>query len=130
MIQVKAFRRLIYTSRAVGNADRDDQQAILTVSRRSNGMDGVSGLLWVRDGHYTQLLEVPVDSVAQAIARIRDDHRHTDIEVLDDRMVEDRHFGEWAMAGLPGDHADAAAERLRALLRNADAEVRRYFPVD
>ena len=71
-----------------------------------------------------------IPSFAQAFARFRVGRRHTDIEVLDDRMVEDRHFGEWAMAGLPGDHADAAAERLRALLRNADAEVRRYFPVD
>ncbi|WP_312489688.1 BLUF domain-containing protein [Sphingomonas sp.] len=130
MIQVNPYQRLIYTSRAVDSGDGDHLQAILTVSRRNNGMDGVSGVLWAKDGRYTQLLEGPADSVAQAFARIRIDPRHSDIAVLDDRMVDARQFGEWAMAGLPGDRPDMASERLRALLRNADAEIRRYFSVD
>ncbi|QXT37105.1 BLUF domain-containing protein [Sphingomonas sanguinis] len=130
MIHVSAFRRVIYTSRAVGDDERADHQAILSASRRNNGMDGISGLLWIGGGEYCQLLEGPVDSVRETLSRIMRDPRHTDIRILDDRMTDAPEFGEWAMAGLPGDHAEQAAERLRLLLRNADPTIRQFFPVD
>ena len=129
MIHVSAFRRVIYTSRAVGDDQRADHQAILAASRRNNGMDGISGILWIGDGEYRQLLEGPVDSVRETLSRMRDP-RHTDIRILDDGMTDGPAFGEWAMAGLPGDHPAQAAERLRLLLRNADTTIRQFFPVD
>ncbi|OMJ31252.1 hypothetical protein BSZ14_14525 [Sphingomonas sp. Sph1(2015)] len=130
MIHVSAFRRVIYTSRAVGDDQRADHQAILAASRRNNGMDGISGILWIGDGEYRQLLEGPVDSVRETLSRIMRDPRHTDIRILDDGMTDGPAFGEWAMAGLPGDHPAQAAERLRLLLRNADTTIRQFFPVD
>ncbi|WP_375244671.1 BLUF domain-containing protein [Sphingomonas parapaucimobilis] len=130
MIHVSAFRRVIYTSRAVGDDQRADHQAILSASRRNNGMDGISGILWIGDGEYRQLLEGPVDSVRETLSRIMRDPRHTDIRILDDGMTDGPAFGEWAMAGLPGDHPAQAAERLRLLLRNADTTIRQFFPVD
>ncbi|MFV0922036.1 BLUF domain-containing protein [Sphingomonas parapaucimobilis] len=130
MIHVSAFRRVIYTSRAVGDDQRADHQAILSTSRRNNGMDGISGILWIGDGEYRQLLEGPVDSVRETLSRIMRDPRHTDIRILDDGMTDGPAFGEWAMAGLPGDHPAQAAERLRLLLRNADTTIRQFFPVD
>ncbi|MDY0958217.1 BLUF domain-containing protein [Sphingomonas sp. CFBP8993] len=130
MIHVSSYRRIIYSSRPVGDDVRADHQAILAVSRRNNGMDGISGILWIGGDQYRQLLEGPVDSVVETLERIRHDPRHTDIVVLDDRMIDAPEFGEWAMAGLPGDRPDAAAERLRFLLRNAAPEIRQYFPVD
>lgn len=93
-------------------------------------MDGISGILWIGDGQYRQLLEGPADSVGEVYERIAKDPRHTDIVVLDDRMIDSPEFGEWAMAGLPGDRPQDAAERLRLLLRNAAPEIRRFFPVD
>ncbi|APX67053.1 BLUF domain-containing protein [Sphingomonas sp. gentR] len=130
MIHVSAFRRVIYTSRAVGDDERADHQAILSASRRNNGMDGISGLLWIGDGEYRQLLEGPADSVRETLSRIMRDPRHADIRILDDRMTDGLEFGEWAMAGLPGDQPAEAAERLRLLLRNADPTIRQFFPVD
>ena len=73
MIHVSAFRRVIYTSRAVGEDKRADQEAILASSRRNNGMDGVSGILWIGDGEYRQLLEGPADSVHETLSRIMGD---------------------------------------------------------
>lgn len=130
MIHVSSYRRIIYSSRSVGADGRADHQAILATSRRNNGMDGISGILWIGDGQYRQLLEGPADSVGEVYERIAKDPRHTDIVVLDDRMIDSPEFGEWAMAGLPGDHPRDAAERLRLLLRNATPEIRRFFPVD
>ncbi|WP_322962927.1 BLUF domain-containing protein [Sphingomonas fuzhouensis] len=130
MIHVSAFRRVIYSSRATGGDIRADHQAILASSRRNNGMDGISGLLWVGDGQYRQLLEGPADSVRETLSRIMGDPRHADIRILDDRMTDGPAFGEWAMAGLPGDQPADAAERLRLLLRNAAPDIRQFFPVD
>jgi hypothetical protein len=129
MIHVSLFRRVIYTSRAVGEDMRADQQAILASSRRNNGMDGISGILWSGDGEYRQLLEGPIDSVRETLSRIMGDPRHADIRILDDRMTDGPAFGEWAMAGLPGDRPQEAAERLCLLLRNADPTIRQFFPV-
>jgi hypothetical protein len=129
MIQVSPIRRIIYSSTAVTDDSRADHLAILGVSRRNNGMDGISGILWIEQGRYLQLLEGPADSVTDAFERIRRDPRHTDIAVLDDRMTDATAFGEWAMAGLPGDGPSDAEARLRHLLRNSDAEIRRFFPL-
>jgi hypothetical protein len=122
-----AFRRLIYASRAVKADDASDHDAILAVSRRNNGMDGISGILWSHDGRFLQLLEGPPESVGSAYERIARDRRHTDIEVLEDRCVDERLFADWSMAGMPGEHPRDAPERLRRLLRNADPEVTRLF---
>ncbi|WP_343528547.1 BLUF domain-containing protein [Sphingomonas sp.] len=130
MICVNPLRRIIYCSRAVAGTGRDDHQAILNVSRRNNGMDGISGILWIEQGRYLQLIEGPVDSVGDAFERIKRDTRHTDIHILDDRMTDSPEFGDWAMAGLPGDHPKDAAERLRFLLRNTGPDIRHFFPVD
>ncbi len=72
----------------------------LASSRRNNGMDGVSGILWIGDGEYRQLLEGPADSVHETLSRIMATPamRHP---ILDDRMTDGPAFGEWAMAGLP-----------------------------
>lgn len=129
MIQVSSIRRIIYSSKAVTDDVRTDQLSILSVSRRNNGMDGISGILWIEKDRYLQLLEGPVDSVADTFERIKRDPRHTEIAILDDRMTDATEFGEWAMAGLPGDGPSDAQARLRHLLRNTDAEIRQYFPL-
>ncbi|MFD1787367.1 BLUF domain-containing protein [Sphingomonas floccifaciens] len=127
MSAVPPLRRLIYSSRAVGRDLSDAKHDILAVSRRNNGMDGISGILWSAGDHYLQVLEGPAESVDTAFDRIRADPRHTDIHILDDRSVDARQFGDWAMAGMPGDHPEDARERLRMMLRNADADVVRFF---
>ncbi|HET9512113.1 MAG TPA: BLUF domain-containing protein [Sphingomonas sp.] len=127
MLATTSLRRLIYTSRATGRDQRDAKHDILAQSRRNNGMDGISGILWSNGDRYLQVLEGPTASIDDAFDRIRHDPRHTDVVILDDRGVADRQFGDWAMAGMPGDHPEDAQARLRLLLRNVDAEVARFF---
>ncbi|MBN2973688.1 BLUF domain-containing protein [Roseomonas aeriglobus] len=127
MLATTSLRRLIYSSRAVGHDPREDKHDILAESRRNNGMDGISGILWSQGDRYLQVLEGPSDSIDEAFDRIRRDTRHCDIQILDDRGVTDRQFADWAMAGLPGDHPQDAEQRLRLLLRNVDPEVARFF---
>ncbi|WP_294290907.1 BLUF domain-containing protein [uncultured Sphingomonas sp.] len=127
MLAIPSLRRLIYSSRAIGRDPRADKHDILAESRRNNGMDGISGILWSDGDRYLQVLEGPSNSIDDAFDRIRRDARHTDVRILEDRGTTDRQFGDWAMAGMPGDHPEDAKERLRLLLRDVDAEVARFF---
>ncbi|MBB4153226.1 hypothetical protein GGQ80_001114 [Sphingomonas jinjuensis] len=127
MSQSEPVRRLVYASRAVGQDFRHDHHDILAVSRRNNGIDGVSGVLWIDADRYLQILEGPTESVASAFDRIARDPRHADVVVLDDRDGVDRQFGDWSMAGLPGDAPADAAVRLKRILDRVDADVARYF---
>ena len=121
------LRRIVYASRPTGADVRRDHLDILAVSRRNNGVDGISGLLWSRADRYLQLLEGPPESVEGTFDRIRRDPRHVDVTIIDDREQPERVFADWAMAGLPGEHPRDAEARLRLLLQGAPDDVRRMF---
>lgn len=120
--------RIVYVSRAVGTHAKTDRESILSVSRRNNGMDGVTGILWAEGDRYLQLLEGPPESVDNTFNRILLDPRHDEVVVIDWGEHADRLFGDWAMAGLPGEAPADAISRLERLLRNAPSDVRRLFP--
>jgi hypothetical protein len=125
--QSEPVRRLVYASRAVGQDFRHDHHDILAVSRRNNGMDGVSGILWIDSDRYLQILEGPAESVGLAFDRIARDSRHADVVVINDRDGVERQFGDWSMAGMPGDAPADAAVRLKRILDRVDADVARHF---
>lgn len=127
-MQSDNIRRLVYASQALGDDIRNDLLKILASSRRNNGLDGVTGILWLDGSRYLQLLEGPAESVGAAFDRISRDPRHHEIMILDDVEASDRAFGDWAMAAMPSDTPDDAAKRLARLLRNSPHEVTRYFP--
>ena len=118
-----ALRRLIYPSRA----NDHDLVDILRVSRADNGIDGVSGLLLAKEGMFVQVLEGPPESVATTFERIRHDSRHSHIEVLSDTAETERAFGDWAMAGLPGEDDAAVRERLVVLTAGAPVTIKTVF---
>ena len=122
------FRRVIYSSDARGKGTAfDNLTAILIQSRFNNGLDGISGLLWTDGARYIQLLEGPPESVALTLERILRDQRHANVAIISDRMAEERAFGDWAMANLPGDRTGDTGERLNGLLAGAPADVCKVF---
>lgn len=121
------LRRIIYESRAVTPRRREVQDDILAQSRRNNGVDGITGILWAVEDRYLQLLEGPPESVDLTYARIAVDARHHDVRLLSDSTEADRLFGDWAMAGLPGSSPNDAEQHLRSLLRGIPAEVSSVF---
>lgn len=108
------LRHIVYVSRATGDSavDLDD---ILAVSRRKNGPRGITGALSCDQSRYVQLLEAPAYGVRLTFTRILFDRRHEQVEVLTDANVEDRAFGEWAMADSQ-DEDDVIADRVRQTL--------------
>lgn len=122
------MRQIIYASRTHGQVAAGLASAILRQSRVHNGMDGITGLLCARGDEFMQVLEGPKESVALTLARIMADPRHHSIELLGDRPVEERDFGDWTMAYRDVDQTqDQVDERLGILLAGIPDEVADRF---
>ncbi len=64
-------------------------------------------MLWVGNDNFAQVIEGDADNVGRTMGRIRADRGHTDIEVLLDRPVLSRQFGNWSMQHASDDAASA-----------------------
>lgn len=117
--------QLVYISSAVG---KPDVNAILAVSRRNNGRDEVTGLLYADGVRFLQALEGPEAKVEAAFARIHRDPRHRAVVVLSRRTVDEREFGAWQMAHrMPGADGGAVMGQVAPLLARTHANVRATF---
>jgi hypothetical protein len=115
------MRQLLYasnTSRDVSDAWLDD---ILAASRRNNAPAGITGMLLYVEGGFMQVLEGEEEAIAAVYARICNDKRHWNAQVLLDRQAP-RAFGDWSMGferSKPGDDGifaithDAISGKLR-----------------
>jgi hypothetical protein len=70
---------------------------ILSIARRNNQRDGISGALICRHDIYLQLVEGPADMIDALFARISRDDRHTNIQLLLEEDASERMFPAWAM---------------------------------
>jgi len=95
--------QLTYLSRnaRAGDATALDEQIgqILEVSRRNNARDGLTGYLVSDGAWFLQILEGDGDRVGAALARIRDDERHSEVRVISSRQIRMRSFPQWSMGG-------------------------------
>lgn len=131
-----SMQQIIYASRPFG-FDASVLANILAVSRDWNGRNNVTGALICRSDVYIQLLEGPVGRVEELFERIRNDSRHTDVQILVRGSVEDRLFDGWAMKHDPvvswlwskdeiseGALQNASAREIRSVfVRSANASV-------
>ena len=95
-----ALTQLIYTSQPFG-FDDGMLNGILSDARRCNARDDITGALICRADVYLQLLEGPDAAVEAAFARIREDDRHLDVELLSRAPEEERLFPGWSMRDDP-----------------------------
>jgi len=70
------MRRLIYTSTSPKLLTGHDLENILSVSRRNNLRDGITGLLIYHEGSFLQVLEGPDAKIEASFERISSDPRH------------------------------------------------------
>lgn len=93
--------RVLYCSRnsieGTSEAVAADIQAILAVSRANNARDGITGGLLYSEGCFAQVLEGPIEAVANTFERIQCDNRHGEVTVLQAGPVEAREFPDWSM---------------------------------
>ena len=123
--------QLVYISTARVEPSREELESILVISRRKNRLAGVTGLLVVGGRRFLQALEGPDDAVIATFERIKADSRHFGIVPLSMSQVEERAFGEWAMAfetGASGGDEAGQAEIVRRLVASVpDKSLRSQF---
>ena len=89
--------QLGYVSTATGRMLREDLLAILSVSRRINQKNGVTGLLLFDGKDFLQVLEGDQEAVYETYRRIAQDKRHRDLNVLFEEQVDSSQFEQWSM---------------------------------
>jgi hypothetical protein len=94
------IHQLIYMSEPFG-FDDGILNGILSISRRNNARDNITGALVCRRDIYLQLLEGPEDMVESAFGRIVGDDRHLALKRLYSGSVAEHLFPEWAMRDDP-----------------------------
>jgi hypothetical protein len=99
---------LIYVSTARQLMSDDDLTALLHRARELNAQNGVTGMLLYKDGSFMQTLEGEPGKVRETYARIRQDPRHKDIQVLREGPIKSRTFDGWSM-GFRTVHAEDLA---------------------
>lgn len=88
---------ILYISAAAGWIEDAALKEILTVSRKNNQLDGITGVLLYNDRNFVQLLEGNQQAVKQTFDRIKTDPRHSDITVISSGALTERCFPAWEM---------------------------------
>lgn len=106
-----------------------DLEEILLKSRQRNEARGISGVLLHCDGTFMQILEGPSGVVESLFKTISMDSRHTRIQRLLTRRLDERLFGDWSMACRAMSSKERRDMGLYAELLNPseESESREYF---
>lgn len=91
------MHRLIYKSLAKHDMAPSEIDEILTVARRRNEADGITGLLIYHQRMFLQILEGPEDRVNACYDRVRKDPRHSGVFKLSERSANKPAFSKWFM---------------------------------
>lgn len=94
---------LIYISHAAEDISYTDIREILSVSRKNNAQENITGLLIFRDGFFLQLLEGSQPAIKKLLGSIMMDDRNHSLRVLIEAEGDERLFGDWQMAFVDGD---------------------------
>lgn len=100
--------QLIYKSTPVAAVSEALLLEILRKSQTNNAEQKISGVLIYRNRQFFQLLEGREKQVRGIFAKIQQDGRHRDVEVLLDQHCAERLMPAWAM----GFHQESPSSRL------------------
>jgi methanogenic corrinoid protein MtbC1 len=88
---------VVYRSRAVNPLSATELYDLAVAAQVRNRRASITGLVLYDNARFFQWLEGPAESVAQIMRDIRNDPRHTDVEVLEDHSSPARVFADWDM---------------------------------
>ena len=89
---------LVYRSRAIPGFGRSQIQEMLEKARPYNSEQGITGCLLYHQGEFLQYLEGNQIRVLQLFDKIKNDPRHSDIELISHGERPNRWFKDWEMA--------------------------------
>lgn len=93
-----SFTQLLYRSLSTAAIETGMQMSdILDEARAGNARDHVTGVLTCVGSRFVQIIEGSEPAIDGLLARLGKDVRHTDLEVIERRVVGARLFGDWDM---------------------------------
>ena len=90
--------RLIYVSVAVGPQTGTMTHSILKTAQAWNKANNITGVLCQDDGVFLQALEGERGTVTKLYARIYEDRRHSNVEMIHCECIARRRYEKWSMA--------------------------------
>lgn len=100
-MQNQTLVQLIYTSRLRFDASTPEGwarvQDIVVRARQRNSAAGITGFLLVGKDWVAQILEGDINRVNATFHRILSDTRHSEVQLVDLRMIPARSFDAWSM---------------------------------
>ena len=90
--------RTLYISRSTGPQTSTVTGSILKTALVFNKVHGITGVLCQGSGFFLQVLEGERSIVSTLYARILNDKRHKDVEIVSFEEIKDRKFKQWSMA--------------------------------
>ena len=123
------LKSLMYVSRARPDLTTDDVRAIHRLARTLNALDGVTGLLLFNGVNFMQVVEGAEDAIDDLMRRLIADQRHSQINIVDERLIEQRSFPEWAMklARISADYPEAKQDLAVALPDRLSENIRQQI---
>ena len=117
MTTIAKIYELIYVSTLVPETPLTVVADIASKARRFNGANGITGLLVFDGMHFCQQLEGSLKQVLALLERIREDPRHTNLEMVHHGPLAQRRFRNFSLAYTTTDDETALAE-----LKQLDAQ--------
>jgi Sensors of blue-light using FAD len=93
----KTMIQISYISRAAEPMPPDKLLALLQQCLANNLSSGVTGMLVYGNETFLQALEGDDQAVDELVEKISNDPRHTDIQLLHRRQIEERQYSDWTM---------------------------------
>jgi hypothetical protein len=97
---------MMYLSRMTTRLSDEEIEAIAKLSAVNNVQRDVTGMLVKVGNHFLQVIEGSDVALESLMTKLSKDPRHTEIQVIDNRHVDDRLFGKWNMAFFNADERD------------------------
>lgn len=88
---------LVYVSKYNADIGYGVLREIFTVSEQNNAKKGITGFLCYGKGEFWQYIEGAKNEIIALLAKLKGDHRHSEVTVISEGDISTRQFTHWAM---------------------------------
>ena len=89
--------RLTYISRYNTDNPKGEVTRILTQAQQNNERNGITGALVFNHNYFLQSIEGARPVINKLLRKLVKDDRHHDLQIIECREVEQRHWSKWSM---------------------------------
>jgi hypothetical protein len=118
-----------YISEATTSSQKIDRDlsSIIEVSKNNNPQKGITGVLLHKNGKYMQIIEGEKSDIYSLMNIIKQDPRHTNIEILFDDPIKERGFIDWGMEYIDFDNDNSFDSET---LKKLSQDYKEYFEIE